>query len=124
LVLSPVVINVSSGLADRPHPSTAPCVAAGAFLPYHRSCHQRAASRRLGVDRPDFGRGGFSLGRFHIIKTENISDNVLKITAPEKGLGAHDAAVLMIDTSIIRVISTVPALLGTEHSRCSGQEAG
>ena len=87
-------------------------------------CHQRAASRRLGVDRPDFGRGGFSLGRFHMIKTENISDNVLKITAPEKGLGAHDAAVLMIDTSIIRVISTVPALLGTEHSRWAGQEAG
>jgi hypothetical protein len=42
----------------------------------------------------------------------------------ESRVGAHDAAVLMIDTSIIRVISTVPALLGTEHGRWAGQEAG
>lgn len=37
--------------------------------------------------------------------------------------GAHDAAVQMIDTSIVRVLSTVPASLGTEDSRWAGHTA-
>jgi transposase len=38
--------------------------------------------------------------------------------------GAHDAAVQMIDTSVVRVISTAPALLGTEDNRWAVQEVG
>jgi transposase len=38
--------------------------------------------------------------------------------------GAHDAAVQMIDTSIVRCISTVPASLGTEDSPWAGHGAG
>jgi transposase len=38
--------------------------------------------------------------------------------------GSHDAAVQMLTPPSSACISTVPALLGTEHSRWAGEEAG
>jgi hypothetical protein len=38
--------------------------------------------------------------------------------------GAHDAAVQMIDTSIVRVHQHSTCVLGTEVSRWAGQEPG
>jgi hypothetical protein len=38
--------------------------------------------------------------------------------------GAHDAEVQMIDTSIVRCISTAPASIGIEDNQWDGHEAG
>jgi len=81
-------------------------------------------------DRGTRGRGLFGLGRFHLIKTEIISDNVLRITAPEK-LKADDFRQIapQVDSIIsrygkIRLLIDASGFNGWENIAAFGNHAG
>jgi hypothetical protein len=81
-------------------------------------------------DRGTRGRGLFGLGRFHMIKTEIISDNVLRITAPEK-LKADDFRQIapQVDSIIsrygkIRLLIDASGFNGWENIAAFGNHAG
>jgi hypothetical protein len=81
-------------------------------------------------DRGTRGRGLFGLGRFLMIKTEIISDNVLRITAPEK-LKADDFRQIapQVDSIIsrygkIRLLIDASGFNGWENIAAFGNHAG